>query len=249
VGISQIGDFHLHLGHIMKKIIIAIDGHSSTGKSTFAKAIAKVMDYTYLDSGALYRAVTLYALDHGWTDPDGKPNVQAIVDHLKDIRLTFKKDPVTGQNRTHMNGEDVEEHIRSMEVSRHVSPVSEIPVVRDFVDLQLRKWGEKKGIVMDGRDIGTAVFPQAELKIFMTAPAEIRADRRLRELQEKGMDATFAEVLSNVRQRDYLDSHRETHPLVKAPDALLLDNGRMSVEEQMDWFKKIMEEKWGIRLK
>ncbi|MFA5443907.1 MAG: (d)CMP kinase [Bacteroidales bacterium] len=233
----------------MKKIIIAIDGHSSTGKSTFAKAIAKVMDYTYLDSGALYRAVTLYALDHGWTDPDGKPNVQAIVDHLKDIRLTFKKDPVTGQNRTHMNGEDVEEHIRSMEVSRHVSPVSEIPVVRDFVDLQLRKWGEKKGIVMDGRDIGTAVFPQAELKIFMTAPAEIRADRRLRELQEKGMDATFAEVLSNVRQRDYLDSHRETHPLVKAPDALLLDNGRMSVEEQMDWFKKIMEEKWGIRLK
>jgi len=237
------------LGHIMKKIIIAIDGHSSTGKSTFAKAIAKVMDYSYLDSGALYRAVTLYALDHGWTDPDGKPNVQAIVDHLKDIRLTFKKDPVTGQNRTHMNGEDVEEHIRSMEVSRHVSPVSEIPVVRDFVDLQLRKWGEKKGIVMDGRDIGTAVFPQAELKIFMTAPAEIRADRRLRELQEKGMDATFAEVLSNVRQRDYLDSHRETHPLVKAPDALLLDNGRMSVEEQMDWFKKIMEEKWGIRLK
>ncbi|MFA6652071.1 MAG: (d)CMP kinase [Bacteroidales bacterium] len=233
----------------MKKIIIAIDGHSSTGKSTFAKAIAKVMDYSYLDSGALYRAVTLYALDHGWTDPDGKPNVQAIVDHLKDIRLTFKKDPVTGQNRTHMNGEDVEEHIRSMEVSRHVSPVSEIPVVRDFVDLQLRKWGEKKGIVMDGRDIGTAVFPQAELKIFMTAPAEIRADRRLRELQEKGMDATFAEVLSNVRQRDYLDSHRETHPLVKAPDALLLDNGRMSVEEQMDWFKKIMEEKWGIRLK
>ena len=237
------------MGHIMKKIIIAIDGHSSTGKSTFAKAIAKVMDYTYLDSGALYRAVTLYALDHGWTDPDGKPSVQAIVDHLKDIRLTFKKDPVTGQNRTHMNGEDVEEHIRSMEVSRHVSPVSEIPVVRDFVDLQLRKWGEKKGIVMDGRDIGTAVFPQAELKIFMTAPAEIRADRRLRELQEKGMDATFAEVLSNVRQRDYLDSHRETHPLVKAPDALLLDNGRMSVEEQMDWFKKIMEEKWGIRLK
>ena len=237
------------MGHIMKKIIIAIDGHSSTGKSTFAKAIAKVMDYSYLDSGALYRAVTLYALDHGWTDPDGKPNVQAIVDHLKDIRLTFKKDPVTGQNRTHMNGEDVEEHIRSMEVSRHVSPVSEIPVVRDFVDLQLRKWGEKKGIVMDGRDIGTAVFPQAELKIFMTAPAEIRADRRLRELQEKGMDATFAEVLSNVRQRDYLDSHRETHPLVKAPDALLLDNGRMSVEEQMDWFKKIMEEKWGIRLK
>ncbi|MFA5301095.1 MAG: (d)CMP kinase [Bacteroidales bacterium] len=233
----------------MKKIIIAIDGHSSTGKSTFAKAIARVLDYTYLDSGALYRAVTLYALDNGWTDPEGKPNIQAIIDHLKDIRLTFKKDPVTGQNRTYMNGEDVEERIRSMEVSRHVSPVSEIPHVRDFVDLQLRKWGEKKGIVMDGRDIGTAVFPQAELKIFMTAPAEIRADRRLRELQAKGMEATFAEVLANVRQRDYLDSHRETHPLIKAPDAFLLDNGRMSVEEQMDWFRKIMEEKWDIRLK
>ena len=237
------------MNHIMKKIIIAIDGHSSTGKSTFAKAIAKVMDYTYLDSGALYRAITLYALDHGWTDPKGSPNGQAIIDHLKDIRLTFKKDPVTGQNLTYMNGENVEERIRSMEVSRHVSPVSEIPRVRDFVDLQLRKWGEKKGIVMDGRDIGTAVFPQAELKIFMTAPAEIRADRRLRELQAKGMDATFAEVLANVRQRDYLDSHRKTHPLVKAPDALLLDNGQMSVEEQMYWFKKIMEEKWDIRLK
>ena len=237
------------MGHIMKKIIIAIDGHSSTGKSTFAKAIAKVMDYTYLDSGALYRAVTLYALDHGWISPEGKPNAQAIVDHLKDIRLTFVKDPQTGQNRTYVNGKDVEERIRSMEVSAHVSPVSEIPLVRDFVDFQLRKWGEKKGIVMDGRDIGTAVFPRAELKIFMTAPAEIRADRRLRELQAKGMEATFAQVLANVRQRDYVDSHRETHPLVKAPDALLLDNGRMSVEEQLDWFKKIMEEKWGIRLK
>lgn len=237
------------MGHIMKKIIIAIDGHSSTGKSTFAKAIAGVMDYTYLDSGALYRAVTLYALDQGWIDPHGKPNVQAIIEHLKDIRLTFKKDPVTGQNCTYMNGEDVEDRIRSMIVSHHVSPVSEIPLVRDFVDLQLRKWGEKKGIVMDGRDIGTAVFPQAELKIFMTAPAEIRANRRLRELQEKGMDATFSQVLANVRERDYLDSHRKTHPLVKAPDALLLDNGQMTVEEQMAWFKKIMEEKWDIRLK
>jgi len=249
VGISEIGDFHLHLGHIMKKIIIAIDGHSSTGKSTFAKAIAGVMDYTYLDSGALYRAVTLYALDNGWIDPDGKPNVRAVTGHLEDIRLTFKKDPVTGQNHTYMNGEDVEDRIRSMVVSHHVSPVSEIPLVRDFVDMQLREWGRKKGIVMDGRDIGTAVFPQAELKIFMTAPAEIRANRRLRELREKGMDATFSQVLANVRERDYLDSHRKTHPLVKAADALLLDNGQMTVEEQMAWFKKIMEEKWDIRLK
>ncbi len=249
MGISQIGDFHLHLGHIMKKIIIAIDGHSSTGKSTFAKAIARMMDYTYLDSGALYRAVTLYALDHGWINPEGKPNARAIIDHLEDIRLTFVKDPQTGQNRTYVNGKDVEERIRSMEVSAHVSPVSEIPQVRDFVDFHLRKRGEKKGIVMDGRDIGTAVFPRAELKIFMTAPAEIRAERRLRELQAKGLEASFAQVLANVRQRDYVDSHRETHPLVKAPDALLLDNGRMSVEEQLDWFKKIMEEKWGIRLK
>ncbi len=233
----------------MKKIIIAIDGHSSTGKSTFAKAIAAALGYTYLDSGALYRAVTLYALDHGWTDPEGRPNAPAIIDHLKDIRLSFGKDPATGLNRTFMNGKDVEELIRSMEVSRYVSPVSEIPLVRDFVDMQLREWGKKKGIVMDGRDIGTAVFPQAELKIFMTAQAEIRAERRLRELQSKGMDATFEEVLANVRQRDFTDSHRETHPLVKAPDALLLDNGNMTVEEQLDWFKKIMEEKWDIRLK
>lgn len=233
----------------MKKIIIAIDGHSSTGKSTFAKSIAAVMNYTYLDSGALYRAVTLYALEEGLTGKDGRPNVRELVNRLKDISVTFRRDPITGRNETFLNGKNVEKRIRSLDVSQSVSPVSVIPQVREFVDVQLRKWGEKKGIVMDGRDIGTAVFPQAELKIFMTAPAEIRARRRYNEMKAKGEDASFEEVLDNIRERDHLDSNREINPLVKAPDAILLDNGNMSVEEQMIWFKKLMEEKWGITLK
>jgi len=237
------------LSQIMKHIIIAIDGHSSTGKSTFAKAIASVLDYTYLDSGALYRAVTLYALQHGMIGENGIPHAQRIADSLPAISLSFRKDPVSGKNRTWMNGHNVEELIRSLEVSRHVSPVSEISEVRDFVDVQLRKWGEKKGIVMDGRDIGSAVFPNAELKIFMTAPAEIRARRRLEEMTAKGEKASYEEVLANVLERDRLDSGREKHPLVKAPDAVLLDNGNMTVEQQMEWFKKLMKRKWGITLK
>ncbi|HHV02416.1 MAG: (d)CMP kinase [Bacteroidales bacterium] len=233
----------------MKKMIIAIDGHSSTGKSTFAKAIAIAMDYTYLDSGALYRAVTLYALEQGLTDKNGRPHVKKLVNSLKDIFVTFRRNPLTGRNETFLNEKNVEQRIRNLDVSQSVSPVSGIPQVREFVDIQLRKWGKQKGIVMDGRDIGTAVFPEAEVKIFMTAPAEIRARRRYDEMKAKGEEASFEEVLENVRKRDQMDSHRATHPLVMAPDAVLLDNGNMSVEEQMEWFKKLLEEKWGIRLK
>ncbi|MCZ2417233.1 MAG: (d)CMP kinase, partial [Burkholderiales bacterium] len=152
-------------------------------------------------------------------------------------------------SETYLNGKNVGKRIRSLDVSRSVSPVSVIPRVREFVDNELRKWGEKKGVVIDGRDIGTAVFPQAELKIFMTAPAHVRARRRLDEMKAKGEEATFEEVLDNVLSRDHLDSTREVHPLTRASDAVLLDNGNMSVEEQMEWFKKIMEERWGIRLK
>ncbi|MFY9116785.1 MAG: (d)CMP kinase [Bacteroidales bacterium] len=233
----------------MKKLIIAIDGHSSTGKSTFAKAIAKALDYTYLDSGALYRAVTLYALEKGLFSENGTPDTEALTKEIPHIRLAFHKDPHTGENHTFLNDVDVEQEIRSPRVTARVSPISVIPQVRDLVDKHLRQWGEAKGIVMDGRDIGTAVFPQAEVKIFMTAPAEIRAQRRLAEWQEKGREATFEEVLENIRQRDHIDSTRAVNPLKMAPDALLLDNGSMTVEEQMVWFKKTIQEKWDITLK
>lgn len=233
----------------MKKMIVAIDGHSSTGKSTFAKAIAKAMDYTYLDSGALYRAVTLFALEHGLINSDGHPQTQDLTKRLPEICLSFHRDAATGEKHTYLNGKDVEKKIRSLEVSASVSPVSEIPEVRNFIDKQLKEWGKEKAIVMDGRDIGTAVFPQAEVKIFMTAPAEIRAQRRLAELQAKGLSGTFEEILENIRQRDHTDSSRAKHPLKKAPDALLLDNGNMTVEDQMDWFRKKMKETWDITLK
>lgn len=234
---------------IMKQMIIAIDGHSSTGKSTFAKAIARALDYTYLDSGALYRAVTLYALEEGLTDAQGRPDAPLLLQRLKDITLSFCRNPKTGRDETFLNGKNVEQRIRSLKVSRSVSPVSGIPGVRDFVDNELRKWARKKGVVIDGRDIGTAVFPQAEVKIFMTAPATVRAHRRLEEMKAKGEEATFEEVLENVLRRDHLDSSREVHPLTQAADAVLLDNGNMTVEEQMEWFKKLLEDKWDIRLK
>ena len=206
------------------------------------------MDYTYLDSGALYRAVTLFALEHGLINSDGHPQTQDLTKRLPEICLSFHRDAATRKN-TFLNGKDVEKKIRSLEVSASVSPVSEIPEVRNFIDKQLKEWGKEKAIVMDGRDIGTAVFPQAEVKIFMTAPAEIRAQRRLAELQAKGLSGTFEEILENIRQRDHTDSSRAKHPLKKAPDALLLDNGNMTVEDQMDWFRKIMKETWDITLK
>ena len=218
----------------MKKIIIAIDGHSSCGKSTMAKALAKAIGYIYVDTGAMYRAVTLYAIRNGMFT-DESPNAELLESKMGDIRVDFRLNKETNLPETLLNCECVEKEIRSMEVSNKVSPIAALPFVRSAMTKQQQLMGEKKGIVMDGRDIGTAVFPNAELKIFVTASAEVRAERRFKELQAKGEKVDFDEVLKNVRERDYIDSHREVAPLRKADDAILLDNSQMTLDEQNEW--------------
>ena len=229
-----------------KKIVIAIDGHSSCGKSTLAKSLARQLGYIYIDSGAMYRVVTLHALRNGWIT-DGQPDKKKITEGLRDIKITFEWDKTTEKNTTFLNGENVEDEIRQLEVSQNVSPVSTIAEVRTEMVKQQRENGKNKGIVMDGRDIGTVVFPDAELKIFMTALPEIRAQRRYLELKEKGEEVAFDEILNNVEERDSIDSTRETSPLRKAEDALVLDNSFLSREEQLQWSlekaKKIIEKK------
>ena len=229
-----------------KKIVIAIDGHSSCGKSTLAKSLARQLGYIYIDSGAMYRVVTLHALRNGWIT-DGQPDKKKITEGLKEIKITFEWDKTTEKNTTFLNGENVEDEIRQLEVSQNVSPVSTIAEVRTEMVKQQRENGKNKGIVMDGRDIGTVVFPDAELKIFMTASPEIRAQRRYLELKEKGEEVAFDEILNNVEERDSIDSTRETSPLKKAEDALVLDNSFLSREEQLQWSlekaKKIIEKK------
>ncbi len=217
-----------------KKIIIAIDGHSSCGKSTVAKQLAQKLGYIYIDTGAMYRVVTLVALRKGWI-VDRVPDFDRIIAGLKDIKISFSWDEKEGRNTTFLNGENVEEEIRRLEVSENVSPISTIADVRKEMVRQQRENGKNKGIVMDGRDIGTVVFPDAELKIFMTAAPEIRAQRRYAELKEKGLDVSFDEVLSNVEGRDKIDSSRAASPLKKADDALVLDNSHLSREEQLEW--------------
>lgn len=216
------------------KIIIAIDGHSSCGKSTLAKSLARILGYIYIDSGAMYRAVTLYALRNNWLS-GGVPDVEKITAGLTNIRITFSWDQFTERNITYLNGENIEDEIRQLEVSQNVSPVSTIPAVRHEMVRQQRMNGENKGIVMDGRDIGTVVFPDAELKIFMTASPEIRAQRRYLELREKGMEVPYDEILKNVLERDTIDSQREMSPLKKADDAVVLDNSNMTREQQLTW--------------
>lgn len=229
-----------------KKIIIAIDGHSSCGKSTMAKSLARKLGYIYIDSGAMYRAVTLYALRKGLII-NGIPNIPKIVDELKNIKITFQWNEATEKNTTFLNGENIEEEIRQLEVSQNVSPVSTIADVRKEMVKQQRENSKNKGIVMDGRDIGTVVFPEAELKIFMTASPEIRAQRRLLELKNKGQEVDFDKILKNVLTRDKIDSTRDVSPLKKADDALVLDNSNLSREEQLQWalekVKKITKEK------
>ncbi|RIJ49372.1 (d)CMP kinase [Maribellus luteus] len=217
-----------------KKIIIAIDGHSSCGKSTMAKALAKELGYVYIDSGAMYRVVTLVALRNGWIE-NKVPSKEKILEGLKDIRITFKWDEEKGMNTTFLNGENVEDEIRQLEVSENVSPISTIAEVREEMVHQQRENGRNKGIVMDGRDIGTVVFPDAELKIFMTASPEIRAQRRYLELTEKGQEVNFEEILANVEGRDKIDSTRAVSPLKKADDAVVLDNSHLSRKEQLEW--------------
>lgn len=217
-----------------KKIIIAIDGHSSCGKSTMAKSLAKKLGYVYIDTGAMYRVVTLVALRNGWLK-NKVPDNNKVITSLKDIKITFKWDEQLGKNTTFLNGENVEDKIRQLEVSENVSPISTIAEVRYEMVRQQRENGKAKGIVMDGRDIGTVVFPNAELKIFMTASPKIRAQRRFDELTAKGDDVNFKEILANVEGRDKIDSTRAASPLKQANDALLLDNSNITREEQLEW--------------
>lgn len=222
----------------MKKIIVAIDGYSSSGKSTMARELAKRIGYIYVDSGAMYRAVTLYAIEHGMTH-DGRIDREALVAALPDIHISFTKTESDGVQHTLLNGRDVEAEIRDMQVSSLVSPVAEIPEVRERLVRLQQEFGEHKGIVMDGRDIGTTVFPDAEMKVFVEASPEERANRRLREMEEKGMKVNYDEVLENIRTRDRIDTTRAVSPLRKAPDAHVLDNDRMSRQQQMEWLQNL----------
>lgn len=229
----------------MKKITIAIDGFSSCGKSTMAKDLAKEIGYIYVDTGAMYRSVTLYALRHNLFNADGSIREEELKAQMKNINISFQLNKTTGRPDTFLNGENVEKDIRSMEVSSHVSPIATLPFVRAALVAQQQRMGAGKGIVMDGRDIGTVVFPDAELKIFVTASAEVRAQRRYDELKAKGMEANFNDILKNVEERDYIDSHRATSPLRKAPDAIELDNSNLTIAQQQQWlyelYRKVAE--------
>ena len=218
----------------MKKITIAIDGHSSCGKSTMAKDLAREVGYVYVDTGAMYRSVTLFALRNGLFTADGI-NEEELRKRMPEIHIAFKFNAEAGQPDTYLNGELVEKEIRSMEVSNHVSPIATLGFVREAMVAQQQQMGKDKGVVMDGRDIGTTVFPNAELKVFVTASAEVRAQRRYDELKAKGMEADYEEILKNVQERDYIDSHREVSPLRKADDAIELDNSNMTIPEQKQW--------------
>ncbi len=221
-----------------KKIIIAIDGFSSTGKSTLAKALAKHLGYVYVDTGAMYRAVAFFAMQNGYIDKDFFDK-QSLINSLPFIKLVFKFNADLGFAEMYLNGTNVEQEIRTLEVSNYVSKVAEIPEVRSKLVEQQQEMGKSKGIVMDGRDIGTVVFPEAELKIFMNASAHTRAERRFKELKEKGDTvSSFEDVLKNIEERDYIDTHRDDSPLVKAKDALEFDNSNISKQEQ---FEKVLK--------
>ena len=223
-----------------KKIVIAVDGFSSCGKSTFAKAIAARLGYIFIDTGAMYRAVTLYALDHG-AIRSGMVDEEAVAALLKDIEITFRFNPERGASDIYVNGDLAEGRIRTIEVSNCVSRVSSIREVREKLVAMQQRMGRDRGVVMDGRDIGTVVFPDAEMKIFMTADPKVRAERRYAELRAKGDEVSMEEVLENVVSRDRADMNRAISPLRQAPDAVVLDNSRMSVDEQMAWFMERCE--------
>lgn len=229
----------------MRKITIAIDGYSSCGKSTMAKNLAKEVGYIYVDTGAMYRSVTLYALKHHLFLEDGSVNTEELCKEMANIHITFKVNEETGRPDCYLNGELVEKEIRTLEVSNHVSPIAAIPFVREALVKQQQTMGEGKGVVMDGRDIGTTVFPNAELKIFVTADAQVRAQRRYDELKEKGMPANFDDILKNVEERDYIDTHREVSPLRKADDAAVLDNSHMTIPEQQEWLMSLFRKTIG----
>lgn len=225
-----------------KKIIIAIDGHSSCGKSTVAKQIAKHFHYRFIDTGAMYRAVTLFALRNNLA-ASGQVDAVGLVSKLNEIHIDFKFNERTGVSDVWLNGENVEQEIRQLPVSNHVSPVATIKEVRQAMVAQQQAMGREKGIVMDGRDIGTVVFPNAELKLFMTASAEIRAKRRFDELQAKGETVDFADILQNVTERDRIDSTRAESPLIQAADAIVLDNSYITRDEQLQWAIQLVQTK------
>lgn len=226
----------------MKKITIAIDGFSSCGKSTMAKDLAREVGYIYVDTGAMYRSVTLFAMRNGMFNADGSIKTEELKQRMGEINISFRLNSETGRPDTYLNGELVEKEIRTMEVSSHVSPIAALPFVREALVAQQQAMGKEKGIIMDGRDIGTVVFPDAELKIFVTASAEVRAQRRYDELKAKGMPADFDDILKNVKERDYIDSHREVSPLRKADDAIELDNSNMTIAEQKAWLMQKFNE-------
>jgi CMP/dCMP kinase len=221
------------------KIIIALDGNSSCGKSTFAKLIAAELGYAYIDTGAMYRAVTLAAMEAGLFDETDEPRREEIEALLGQVELSLKFNTEKQRTEIFLNGRMVEDAIRKMEVSAHVSYIAAISAVRKNMVEYQRMLGKEKGIVMDGRDIGTVVFPEAEIKIFLTASLEVRAERRYKELIEKGMAAEFSEVKSNLEKRDYIDSNRDDSPLKMAEDAILLDNSHMTLEQQLIWFREL----------
>ena len=225
----------------MKKITIAIDGYSSCGKSTMAKDLARRIGYVYVDTGAMYRAVTLFALRNGLFDEEGNVLTEELEPRMEEISISFKFNPETQKPDTYLNGELVEKEIRSLEVSTHVSPIAAVPFVRIAMVAQQQAMGKEGGIVMDGRDIGTTVFPDADLKVFVTASAEVRAQRRYDELVSKGMPEPYEDILKNVMERDYIDTHREVSPLRPADDALLLDNSNMTIPEQNEWLMEQFE--------
>lgn len=229
----------------MKKITIAIDGHSSCGKSTMAKDLARRIGYVHIDTGAMYRAVTLFAMRHNFI-ANGQVDAAKLQEEMGNIHISLRLNPETQRPDTYLNGECVEREIRTMEVSRHVSLIAALPFVRSAMVEMQREMGKEKGVVMDGRDIGTVVFPHAELKIFVTASAEVRAQRRYDELTAKGEKCNYEEILENVKERDHIDSTRETSPLRQAEDAIVLDNTHMTIPEQENWlmeeYKKRTEE-------
>ena len=227
-----------------KKIIIAIDGFSSCGKSTFAKTIAAKLGYIFIDTGAMYRAVTLYALEHG-AIVSGIVDEEKVIALLDDISIDFRFNPERGASDIYVNGDRAEGRIRTIEVSNCVSRVSSIRQVREKLVAMQQAMGRQRGVVMDGRDIGTSVFPNADLKIFMVADDKVRAQRRLNEMVAGGQHPDFQEVLENLKSRDYIDSHRETSPLRQAEDAVVLDNSDMTLQDQMVWIKKLVEERFG----
>lgn len=226
----------------MKKIIIAIDGFSSTGKSTVAKQLAKHLGYIYVDSGAMYRAVTWFAMQNNFINTNYF-HINDLTSNLQEITITFKFNKALGFAEVFLNGENIENQIRTLEVSNFVSQVAEISEVREMLVRQQQKMGESRGIVMDGRDIGTVVFPDAELKIFMTASPETRAERRYNELISKGEEVSYLDVLKNVQERDYIDSHREDSPLIKAEDAIEIDNSLLTLDEQFNKILQLVENK------